>query len=104
MAICNDDYLPGDKVELFSIFFNSVRSGFVSDTVSGATKYASNILIPQEGTIKRHHKKGDPVRLGELVASGIVGGIDIAIILEEWTVDEDGAFDLSHIPYADRKH
>jgi len=104
MTLSNDNYLPGDKRPLFSIFFNSQRSGFVSETVAGATQYASSILQPQEGHIDRHHKIDTPIRLGELVASGTVGEISVDIILEEWTVGEDGYFDDPPITHGAAKH
>ena len=104
MTTSNENYLPGDKLPLFSIFFNSQRSGFVSETVAGATQYASNILQSEDGRIDRHHKKNTPVRLGELVASGKVGEISVDIILEEWTMGEDGYFDDPPITHGAAKH
>lgn len=104
MTLSNENYLPGDKRPLFSIFFNSQRSGFVSETVAGATQYASNILEPLEGHIDRHHKRNTPIKLGELVASGTVGEIDVDIILEEWTVGEGGCFEHPPITSGANKH
>jgi hypothetical protein len=104
MTLSNENYLPGDKRPLFSIFFNSQRSGFVSETVAGATQYASNILEPKKGHIDRHHKADTPIKLGELVASGTVGEIDVDIILEEWTVGEDGCFEHPPITHGANTH
>ena len=104
MTSSNENYLPGDKLPLFSIFFNSQRSGYVSETVAGATKYASTILQPMTGHIDRHHKIDTPIRLGELVASGTVGEIAVDIILEEWTMGEDGYFDDPPITHGVTKH
>lgn len=104
MTLSNENYLPGDKRPLFSIFFNSQRSGFVSETVAGATQYASNILEPQKGHIDRHHKRNTPIKLGELVASGTVGEIAVDIILEEWVVGDDGGFDHPIMPSGEHKH
>ncbi len=104
MTFSNQNYLPGDKRPLFSIFFNSQRSGFVSETVAGATKYASNILEPKKGHIDRHHQIDTPIKLGELVASGTVGKIDVDIILEEWTVGEGGCFENPPVTASSKKH
>ena len=104
MTLSNENYLPGDKRQLFSIFFNHTRSGFVSETVAGATQYASNILEPKTGRIDRHHKINNPIKIGELVASGTVGTIAVDIILEEWTVGDDGGFDHPPMPSGELKH
>lgn len=104
MTLSNDNYLPGDKRNLYSIFFNSHRSGFVSETVSGATQYASNILEPMKGYIERHNERGDRTKVGECVASGTVGAIDVDIILEEWTVGEGGCFDNPPMPFGTDMH
>ncbi len=100
MTFSNDKYLPGDKRKLYSIFFNSCRSGFVSETVGGATRYASNLLEPMEGYLNRSQSQD----MGELAASGKIGSISVDIILEEWTIGENGSFEPVDMLYTEIKH
>ncbi len=98
MTFSNDNYLPGDKRKLYSIFFNTHRSGFVTETISDATRYASNLLEPMGGYLNRSQD------MGELVASGKIGSISVDIILEEWTIGENGSFEPVDMLNIETKH
>lgn len=98
MTLSNDNYLPGDKRKLYSIFFNSCRSGFVSETVTGATRYASNLLEPQQGHLELFSSSGEPA------ARGKIGSISVDIILEEWTIGENGSFEPVDMLNTETKH